>query len=440
MEQARQRVAPLLTLVSIGLLASACSTLSPASSPAGSPGPASNPPTTGTAGTPAPTTSAAPTGSGSPAGPAGPSLSASPSTSASGPSSTAPPTVLPTDPGTGVDPNAQPPSDTVPITALAPGETPPQFVVVSFDGACRPSLFQHYLDLGAATGARFTFFLSGLCLVPESQRGLYHPPHRPVGTSNVGFASASLVPLRIRLMSRAYRDGYEIGTHFLGHFCNAPSVGTWTSADWSSELTQATYFLDHWAEINHSTDPSLKLPFSSADWKGDRTPCLLGIPSQMYPVFAKAGFSYDASGAGSLVWPRRTKGFPLWAFPLQRIHVIGYGKSNLSMDYNLLYVQNHGNPKADPATCARIEESTYQSYLQALVAVRGHGRAPLFVGNHFNDWACNAYTTALTRFVTTAHQTYPDVRFVTFAYLARWLDAQRPEVLRALQSRPAPSY
>jgi hypothetical protein len=130
----------------------------------------------------------------------------------------------------------------------------------------------------------------------------------------------------------------------------------------------------------------------------------------------------------------------MWAFPLQRIKVVGYGKSNLSMDYNLLYVQNGGNPKASPATCARIEQSTYQSYMQALQAVITHNRAPLMVGNHFNDWACNSYTTALTRFVTDAHADYPDVRFVTFDYLARWMSAQSPAVLAKLQSRPAPSY
>ncbi len=410
-------------VVAAVLVASACSSGSPTASPSGAAGPTTTPLATHspTPTSPAPWTSSPTSASGSPA----PTYSATP---------------LPTDPGAGVDPAGVAPADTVPITKLAPGDVPPQFVVVSFDGACRQSLFQHYLDLGAATGSRFTFFLSGLCLVPDVQRSLYHPPHRPVGTSNVGFAKASLVPQRIRNMTKAFNDGYEIGTHWLGHFCNAPSVGTWTSADWQSELDQARFFLDHWAEINDNKDSSLTLPFSSASWKGDRTPCLLGIKSQMYPVFAKAGFTYDASGAGSLVWPRRTQGYPMWAFPLQRIKVVGYGRSNLSMDYNLLFVQNGGNPKAPPATCAKIEESTYQSFMQALQAVETHNRAPFMVGNHFNDWACNSYTAALSRFVTDAHADYPDVRFVTFDYLARWMSAQSPAVLAKLQSRPAPSY
>jgi hypothetical protein len=349
-------------------------------------------------------------------------------------------TPLPAGDGTGVGPATPRPVDTVAVTRLAPGQKPPEFVVVSFDGACRQSLFQHYLDLGRTTGARFTFFLSGLCLVPTAKRTLYHPPHKPVGTSTVGFASAGNVPERIELMTTAYDAGHEIGTHFLGHFCDADGVGSWSRADWASEMAQAKNFLDHWKEINAPRGGALRLPFDSADWRGDRTPCLLGIRSHMYPVFAKAGFTYDASDAGTLVWPSRVRGYRMWEFPLQRIKVVGYSRTNLSMDYNLLVAQNGGRVTATPAQCARIEESTYQSYSQALAAVRRGNRAPFFVGNHFNDWACDSYTKALTRFVTVASATYPDVRFVTFEYLARWLDAQDPAVLAALRSRPAPRY
>jgi peptidoglycan/xylan/chitin deacetylase (PgdA/CDA1 family) len=371
---------------------------------------------------------------------AGTSSSPTPTTEPTVPVESPSASALPTGDGSGVIPTGTRPADTVPITKLAAGQRPPQFVVVSFDGACRQSLFRHYLDLGRATGARFTFFLSGLCIVPEAKRMLYHPPHKPVGTSTVGFASAANVPSRIELMTTAYDAGHEIGTHFLGHFCDNAGVGSWSRADWASEMAQAKYFLDHWKEVNAPLGRSLRLPFDSSDWKGDRTPCLQGIRSQMYPVFAQAGFSYDASSAGTLVWPTRLAGYRMWEFPLQRINVVGYGRTNLSMDYNLLVAQNGGRITATPAQCARIEESTYQSYTQALAAVLRGNRAPFFVGNHFNDWAGNAYTKALTRFVTDTSTSHPDVRFVTFEYLARWLDAQEPTVLAALRARPAPRY
>ena len=367
-----------------------------------------------------------------------PTPEVTPSTEPTGPVDS--PSASPTGDGTGVIPSGTKPADTVPITKLAPGQKPPQFVVVSFDGACRQSLFRHYLDLGRATGARFTFFLSGLCLVPEAKRSLYHPPHKRVGTSAIGFASAGNVPDRIALMTKAYDTGHEIGTHFLGHFCDSTGVGTWSRADWASEMAQAKNFLDHWQEINAPRGKGLRLPFDSSGWKGDRTPCLQGIRSQMYPVFAKAGFTYDASSAGTLVWPQRLSGYRMWEFPLQRIKVVGYGKTNLSMDYNLLVAQIGGKVTATPAQCARIEESTYQSYSQALAAVLKGNRAPFSVGNHFNDWACSSYTKALTRFVTDTSTKHPDVRFVTFEYLARWLDAQEPAVLAALRAKPAPRY
>ena len=101
-----------------------------------------------------------------------------------------------------------------------------------------------------------------------------------------------------------------------------------------------------------------------------------GKSSQMYPVWKKQGFTYDASRSGALTWPTRISGFPsMWEFPLQRINIVGYNKTNLSMDYNLLYVQNKAKQTAPAATCAKIQKSTYQSYMQALDAVERTNQA-----------------------------------------------------------------
>ena len=326
-------------------------------------------------------------------------------------------------------------TDIYPITKLAAGQKPPQFVVVSFDGACKDALWKHYLDLAKTTNSRFTFFLSGLCLVPDRKRFMYHPPHKAAGTSAIGFGDAALIPGRITNLTTAYNMGNEIGTHFLGHFCDTQGVGSWSSADWQSEINQARNFLDNWKSINGNTDPNLKLPFSSKVWVGDRTPCLAGKRSQMYPVFAKEGFKYDASGTGTLSWPHKIPNHrTMWNFPLQGIKVVGYGRSNLSMDYNFLYVQNNAKVSAPQATCDRIQRSTYQSFMLALKSVHSSNRAPLFIGNHFNTWVCGAYKNALTSFVQDANSQYSDVRFVTFEYLTRWLDAQSPSTLKHLQA------
>jgi len=334
------------------------------------------------------------------------------------------------------------------VTRLAAGERPPQFVVVSFDGACRDDLWKHYLALQKQVGAEFTFFFSGLCVVPDRQRFLYHPPHKPVGTSAIGFGTASLVMGRIVNLTAAYNAGDEIGTHFLGHFCDANGVDVWNSADWRSEIHQFDYFLDNWTTIN-GVSGGPKLPFTSAIVQGDRTPCLAGQRSQYLPVFQSLGWRYDASGTGTLRWPAKIAtsganiGAPvpfttsakrsLWEFPLQEIQVVGYGRSQLSMDYNFLYSQNNAQVTGPVSVCNRARTSTYDSYLKAFNAVYTGNRAPLILGNHFNTWLCGAYRDALTNFITTVHTQHPDVQFISFIDLVHWLDAQSPAVLAHLR-------
>jgi hypothetical protein len=332
-----------------------------------------------------------------------------------------------------------------PITKLAKGEQPPQFVVLSFDGSCDHDLMQHYMNLGDSTNSRFTFFLSGLCLVPDKDHNDYHPPGKPVGTSAIGFGDPTKTNNRVKDWSEAYDKGYDIGTHFLGHFCDSNGVGTWSKKDWQSELSQAQHFLDDWKQVNADNkhaDLSLNFSFKSSDWTGDRTPCLAGRRDQMYPVFEKAGFAYDASSTGTLSWPQKVSGYSMWNFPLQTIKIEDWpgNRHQLSMDYNFLYTQNAGKVDAPQAKCDKIQQSAYASFQAALKAVYDGNRAPLIIGNHFNSWVCGAYVNALTKFVQDANAQDPDVQFVSFDYLAQWLDAQDPKVLKKLQARGTQQY
>jgi hypothetical protein len=62
-----------------------------------------------------------------------------------------------------------------------------------------------------------------------------------------------------------------------------------------------------------------------------------------------------------------------------------------------------------------------------------HGnRAPIVLGNHFNDWNHDAYVNALTSFVlhTCGRQ---HTECVPFRDLVAWLDVQRPHALARLQ-------
>lgn len=326
-------------------------------------------------------------------------------------------------------------------TKLAPGEKPPQFVVLSFDGSCSNDIIRHYLDTADQVGAKFTFFVSGLCLLPESQKFLYETPGREAGSSAIGFADdAQEVVQRVANYKEAYEKGHEIGTHFLGHWCepNDGAVNSWGTSEWESEFEQDIMLMNDWAGINGIAQPT-PLPFNHSVMQGARTPCLEGQRDVMYPVFVDNGFTYDASNPGMLQWPVQND-YGLWDFPLQTIKVIGYDRSNLSMDYNFLCAQNECKQEADQATCDLIEQSTYDSLMAATDALYNGNRAPFFFGNHFNTWACGAYQNALTQFILDASASYPDVKFVSNAQLVAWLEAQDPAVLDQLVAEGVQGY
>ena len=63
-------------------------------------------------------------------------------------------------------------------------------------------------------------------------------------------------------------------------------------------------------------------------------------------------------------------------------------------------------------------------------------RAPLILGNHFNEWNNNAYENALTDFVLEKCG-QPETYCVPFRDLIAWMDVQDPAVLAELQAQPA---
>lgn len=342
-------------------------------------------------------------------------------------------------PGVVDQPEGQP---TVDIAQPAPGEQPAQLVVVSVDGACetRDQTMTRFMDVGQQVGARFTFFVSGLCLLPDEQRKAYRPPGRPVGASDMPFADADVVAQRVRVFADMYRRGHEIGTHFVGHFCGAGGVDRWSAADWTSELSQSREFLDQWPQYNPGISGLEALPFNSAVFAGARTPCLEGDRQAMYEAFPAVGLRYDASDPGKLQWPRKVAAGQLWEFPLPALRMSGTDDWTLSMDYNLLVNQTGGETEVPEEKCRAVEEQTYQTFMDGLEAVYNGNRAPLILGTHLNSWACNAYVNALHRFIIDAHARHPDIKMVSFADLANWLDAMDPARLAELQKLPEQRY
>jgi hypothetical protein len=313
--------------------------------------------------------------------------------------------------------------------AVTPAGRPPQFVVLSFDGAGSTDLWQHWRDVGIRDHAHFTFFLSGTYLLTPAHATVYTGPrHRP-GVSDVGNLPTPIggdptAYLRDLLgqMAAGYNEGHEIASHFNGHFCapRAGSVGVWSSTDWASELDQFSALLTN-VNANNDVRPAVTLPFGAAQVVGTRTPCLEGRLDALYPVLAQRGFRYDASrSAREGLWPERQNG--IWSFPLASIQLAGQKVKVLSMDYNLYVNQSRAKDVA-PAKAPAIEAQAYATFMGYFERAYQSNRAPVSIGAHFTRWNSSAYVNALTHFADEVCRR-PEVRCVSYRELTDWLDAR----------------
>jgi len=321
---------------------------------------------------------------------------------------------------------------------LEPGETPPQFVVFSWDGAGEvgTGLFDRFLGLAKEHDAHMTFFLSGLYLLPESKKRMYLPPNNPKGASDIGYLADGHIKSTLKLVRQAWLDGHEIGTHFNGHFCaGSGTVANWTSAQWRSEIDQAKSFVKEWRTNTGWTDlPALPFDYEK-ELVGGRTPCLLG-QDNLLPTAKELGWRYDASSPGGRQrWPQKKQG--LWDLPLQAMPFPGHTFEVLSMDYNILANQSINSTRAPSYNYPAWRTQAAQSYIAGFKRAYETNRAPFFVGNHFEEWNGGIYMDAVEeafKHIAREKEKGADVRLVSFRQFVDWLDVQKPEVLTKLQS------
>lgn len=334
---------------------------------------------------------------------------------------------------TGPQPNQ--PDKPVP---LEPGQTPPQFVIFSWDGAGEVGngLFPRFLDLAKEHGASMTFFLSGLYLLPESKKRLYEPPNNPRGASDIGYLTDGHIKDTLKNLRRAWLEGHEIGTHFNGHFCGGSgSVGNWTPQQWRSEIDQAASFVKEWRTNTGWMDVE-SLPFDyDKELIGGRTPCLLG-QDNLLPTARDLGWRYDASSPGGLqVWPSKKEG--IWNLPLQQIPFPGHSFEVLSMDYNILANQSLHTTKAPAHNYPGWRRQATDAYISGFKRAYETNRAPLFIGNHFEEWNGGIYMDAVEeslKHIAREKEKGGDVRIVSFRQFTDWLDVQKPEMLDRLRT------
>ena len=315
-------------------------------------------------------------------------------------------------------------------TRLKAGETPPQFVIISWDGAGETSskLFSHWLEVAKRLEAPMTFFLTGIYLLPGSKRKRYRPPKKPVGASDLGWLPDRYVHATIRQVGKAWRAGHEIGTHFNGHFCGPKGVDRWSVADWRSEIEQAQEFVSTWRTTTGLTDePSLPFDYST-ELVGGRTPCLEGTDNARRAA-AQLGWRYDSSGTRHATWPTTVHG--IWDLSMQQVPFPGEDFEVTAMDYNFMANQSEVTD-GDPKMHATWRKQTRDAYVAGFRRSLDGNRSPLVIGNHFEQWNGGIYMEAVEQAMEVMAEESA-TRFVTMRQLCDWLDAQDPKVVTRLQ-------
>ncbi len=379
------------------------------------------------------TDTGSPAGPGGPGGPSGPG--GSPLTAKPAANPTKPPSVSGTLIGDGSTMDTGPqPHQPVP-KPLGAGKTPKQFVVISWDGAADTASLQltRFLDISARFGGSMTLFLSGLFLLPEGKRNLYHPPGRPVGSSEIPFLNPTSLRRTITSIRRAWLEGHEIGTHFNGHFCGPNGVGRWTPAQWRSEIDQAVQFVTTWRTTTGFTDLA-PFPFDyRKELVGSRTPCLEGRTG-LLPTAHDLKWRYDSSWGRTQKWPERNQ-FGMWDLSMPSIPFPGQSREVLAMDYNFMTVQNGGKTRGAAAAYPGWRDQVVAAYQSAFDRAYNGNRAPLVIGNHFEQWCGGIYMDAVET-VMLRWSKLPEVQFISMRQLCDWLDAQDPALMGRLQRLP----
>ncbi|MEJ7648992.1 MAG: hypothetical protein WKF57_08175 [Nakamurella sp.] len=334
---------------------------------------------------------------------------------------------------------------------LKAGEKPPQFVIVSFDGVGWNEKWQYWFGISKKVPFRFTGFLSGTYMLSEGTKDHYKGPQHAVGASDINWNLATDLPIEINDINQALDSGMEIGTHFNGHFCGPGGGSEWSTADWNNELDQFFGLIKDYKSNNPDAQlPTLKL--KAADITGERTPCLEGHAEDLYPALTSHKLEYDSSFTRrGITWPTKSADNGIWQFGMAEFPMHGTITGNtlldpaqrnqhvqITMDYNFWYSQEgvnlEANTPTDPAQSAKDSQQVVQTYEDMYNAALAGNRAPLVLGNHFNQWNNNAYSDAIGKFVTDTCGK-ADTQCVPFRDVIAWMKVQDPARLAQLQAQ-----
>jgi len=313
-------------------------------------------------------------------------------------------------------------------------ERPPQFVVMAFDNCTELERWKELSEFAAAMNRsgeplHFTFFVSGVNFIADDRAGLYQPPDRRRGASQIGFGGTpDDVAQRVAYINDLYRNGHEIASHAVGHFDGS----RWSAAEWAQEFDSFRSVLANVA-ANNGLDSAVKFAFPPSEVIGFRAP-YLSISPGLYTALKDDGFRYDTSG-NSEPWDWPEKIGDLWRFNLVELKLADSGRRALSMDYNFFVAQSRA--LVDPARRDAFREEMVQTYLAYFQSNYAGNRAPLNIGHHFFDYQDGAYREALKIFARSVCG-LPEVRCATYAELADFMDRLDAPTLQAYRNGDFP--
>jgi hypothetical protein len=303
---------------------------------------------------------------------------------------------------------------------MAKVPTPPQFVMLAFDGSKNVDFWNMSRSFASATGVRFTYFMSGVYFLLDADKNKYVEPSHGAGKSNIGFGGASLSVMKDRLeqVRLAMAEGHEMASHANGHYDGS----AYTIAQWDSEFTQFTSLMSQvWERYNKPAEPAGWKAYFASKVLGFRAPLLgVGNRTAVWKALKTHALRYDTSLTSEMGhWPKKIDG--IWSFPLAGLRIVGSGKRTLSMDYNFYVAQS--NAVAGPSSKFKeYEDQMFNTYVAYFDNSYFGNRAPLHIGHHFSLWNGGAYWKALQRFAKYA-SAKPNVICGTYKELLAFVEA-----------------
>lgn len=301
------------------------------------------------------------------------------------------------------------------IIRLLPNGKIPQMVVLSFDGSRSLQMWKETLDFAKEEAnkgipIRYTYFISGVYLLPYQARMEYQAPGQKPGESKIGFAdNPADVEERTKLINQAIADGHEIGSHLNGHFPG----GGWSGSQWESEFNNF--------EILVFKSKYSKLNLAKADVIGFRAPNL-AENNNLWPVLTKYGYKYDAGSSGkSDEWPKMENG--VWKIVLPAIAISGTTKGALAMDYNFYVTQTGAvdTLKRDTPLWIATKQQVTKSLKDYLQRNLNGNRAPVVFSSHFSEWNQGVYWEAVKEFAREACAN-EEVRCVSYKDVVKFME------------------